>query len=395
MSSPISPDLVDFNTLAVQMLQNSELLARRLRDRLVEEVGGYSLVDPDEVVSELAANFQVVLTSCLPGSPPAPEEALAEAEIRGADRERLGIPLQDVLRGWRIGLELAFDHARTLANGLDLGPELVLDFTRTMLRASDLYTSAIANGHRRAELETAVVSNERQNVLVRQLLLHDGSAADSLEHLTALGLDSCDQLRAFCTDNLDDDTRSAVNRWIQPSHPSGTPAGMASIVGPHIIGFLARTPPNPPGLIALGAQATRAELPESLRQAHRVHNAARAAGWGRGLVTIDDLGIRVAVHDDHDIGDVMLRRYIEPVIRTRSGAAVLETIWHYFNAGQQVDRTAEAMFVHANTVRYRLRRFEELTGTDLRDGWVIASVVWALIRQNPTLRLNSAARKSA
>jgi DNA-binding PucR family transcriptional regulator len=51
-----------------------------------------------------------------------------------------------------------------------------------------------------------------------------------------------------------------------------------------------------------------------------------------------------------------------------------------------VDRTAEAMFVHANTVRYRLRRFEELTATDLRDGWVIANVVWALIRQNPTLR---------
>ncbi|WP_405670007.1 PucR family transcriptional regulator [Streptomyces sp. NBC_01530] len=386
MPSPVSSDLVDFNTLAVRMLQSTDLLARRLRSRLVEEIEGYRLVDPDNVVAELAVNIRVVLTSCLPDAPPPPEEALADAEIRGADRERLGVPLEDVLRGWRIGFELAFDHARTLAHELDLRSEPVLDYTRMLLRAFDLYTSAIATGHRRAELDMAVVSNERQNRLVRQLLLHDGSAADSLKHLKALGLDSYGQWQAFCTENLNDDTRTAVNRWIQPSHPSGTPAGVASVVDQHVIGFLARTPPKPPALIALGAEVTREELPESLRQAQRVHNAARAAGWSRGVVTIDDLGIRVAVHDDRDVSEVMLRRYIDPVTQTRSGAAVLETVWHYFNAGQQVDRTAEAMFVHANTVRYRLRRFEELTATDLRDGWVIANVVWALIRQNPTLR---------
>ena len=53
MPSPVSSDLVDFNTLAVRMLQSTDLLARRLRSRLVEGVEGYRLVDPDNVVCRL------------------------------------------------------------------------------------------------------------------------------------------------------------------------------------------------------------------------------------------------------------------------------------------------------------------------------------------------------
>ena len=45
-----------------------------------------------------------------------------------------------------------------------------------------------------------------------------------------------------------------------------------------------------------------------------------------------------------------------------------------------VERTAERLFVHQNTVRYRLARFEELTGASLRDPKVAFEVWWALER---------------
>lgn len=39
----------------------------------------------------------------------------------------------------------------------------------------------------------------------------------------------------------------------------------------------------------------------------------------------------------------------------------------YFAAGMHVERAAERLFVHPNTLRYRIARFEELTDASLRD----------------------------
>jgi DNA-binding PucR family transcriptional regulator len=47
-------------------------------------------------------------------------------------------------------------------------------------------------------------------------------------------------------------------------------------------------------------------------------------------------------------------------------------------AMMRVEATAKAMFVHANTLRYRLKRFEELTRCDLKDPDRRMEVWWAL-----------------
>jgi hypothetical protein len=45
-----------------------------------------------------------------------------------------------------------------------------------------------------------------------------------------------------------------------------------------------------------------------------------------------------------------------------AGSAVLETLAAYLDHGRSVEATARALYVHANTVRYRLRRVAELVG---------------------------------
>jgi DNA-binding PucR family transcriptional regulator len=42
----------------------------------------------------------------------------------------------------------------------------------------------------------------------------------------------------------------------------------------------------------------------------------------------------------------------------------METLRTYLDSDLDVSRTAEALYVHPNTVRYRLRRISELTGLD-------------------------------
>jgi DNA-binding PucR family transcriptional regulator len=56
----------------------------------------------------------------------------------------------------------------------------------------------------------------------------------------------------------------------------------------------------------------------------------------------------------------------EPLLR--GGSALLDTVTTYLELGNSLEATARMLFVHPNTVRYRLRRASELTGETPGDG---------------------------
>ncbi len=51
-----------------------------------------------------------------------------------------------------------------------------------------------------------------------------------------------------------------------------------------------------------------------------------------------------------------------------SDPVLLATADAFVRSGGAIEATARELFVHANTVRYRLRRIAELCGRDLGDG---------------------------
>jgi DNA-binding PucR family transcriptional regulator len=65
-----------------------------------------------------------------------------------------------------------------------------------------------------------------------------------------------------------------------------------------------------------------------------------------------------------------------------AGGEVLETVQAVLNSGGNLEASARAIFVHPNTVRYRLKRAADLTGlsaTDPRGSWTL-QVALALAR---------------
>jgi DNA-binding PucR family transcriptional regulator len=76
-------------------------------------------------------------------------------------------------------------------------------------------------------------------------------------------------------------------------------------------------------------------------------------------------------------GDGHARRHLVdevylPLLHARG--TLIETIAAYFEHGSSIEATARALFVHPNTVRYRLRQAAELTGfspTDARDAFTL------------------------
>ncbi len=62
-------------------------------------------------------------------------------------------------------------------------------------------------------------------------------------------------------------------------------------------------------------------------------------------------------------------RYMAPLALydQRHGGGLLRTLETYLRRNYSLNETAQELFLHANTVKYRLQKIEELSGVDLRN----------------------------
>ncbi|MGN6129442.1 MAG: PucR family transcriptional regulator [Nocardioidaceae bacterium] len=87
-----------------------------------------------------------------------------------------------------------------------------------------------------------------------------------------------------------------------------------------------------------------------------------APGWPEAPrpVSADDLLPERALSGDGHARRQLVQEVFRPLVE--AGSSTLETIAAYLAQGGSIEATGRALFVHPNTVRYRLRRAAELTG---------------------------------
>lgn len=67
------------------------------------------------------------------------------------------------------------------------------------------------------------------------------------------------------------------------------------------------------------------------------------------------------------------------------GSSLLQTLEEFLRRRGSISSTSEALFVHPNTLRQRLRRIADLTGIDLRqDDWLMVEIAVKLVRLRAT-----------
>ncbi len=72
--------------------------------------------------------------------------------------------------------------------------------------------------------------------------------------------------------------------------------------------------------------------------------------------------------------------------RERS-TSLLPTLAEYLARRGSITATSEALFVHANTLRQRLRRIADLTRIDVkRDDWLMIEIALKLLKLEDALR---------
>ena len=122
-----------------------------------------------------------------------------------------------------------------------------------------------------------------------------------------------------------------------------------------------------PGPVVVGPAV--ADLQAGVRSAAEALSGLRAAaGWPEAPrpVLAGDLLPERALDGDEAARASLIEEVYEPLLR--GGTALLDTVMTYLEQGNSLEATARLLFVHPNTVRYRLRRVTELTGIVPGDG---------------------------
>jgi len=114
------------------------------------------------------------------------------------------------------------------------------------------------------------------------------------------------------------------------------------------------------------------EASVSTREALSAFRAA--AGWPEAPrpVASHDLLPERALSGDGHARRALARDLYDPLLA--AGGGLMETLVTFLDSGLSVEAAARALFVHANTVRYRIRRIHEVTGyspTDPRDAYAL------------------------
>jgi hypothetical protein len=115
------------------------------------------------------------------------------------------------------------------------------------------------------------------------------------------------------------------------------------------------------GPIVVGAAVP--DLQSATRSAQAALAGLRAApAWPDAPrpVSADDLLPERAIDGDPVARDQLVREVYEVLLG--GGPSLLDTVTAYLEQGSSLEATARMLFVHPNTVRYRLRRVAELTG---------------------------------
>jgi hypothetical protein len=361
------------------VLLERERLAERVVERLRSEVPVYGKIAPADLLPGVNANIGRVLAA-VEGTLSLAEEDLGAFADIGRLRATQGIPIEDLLYGLRLGVEETIDELTRVGRASEVPDATLLELVVDTHRISDGAMRAIAQGHREEEIARAGSERDRRTDLVRQLLY--GALGQSAIRVQAevYGLDTERSYHAIRARPSPELPAIDLERRLGIARGAGRPAGLGALLDGDLAGFIDRMPPRDiEAHVGIGPAVPLSHLDESFRLATRALETAIAFGL-RGLHDLQGLGVRAAILTDREVGDELKRRYIDPLAAGDTSMALAETVERYIENGKRIEATARQLFVHANTLRYRLKRFEELTGCDLRDPGCVLEVWWALKR---------------
>ena len=312
----------------------------------------------------------------------------------GRRRAAQGVPLPEVLRAFRTGFialwELLADGARRDGDPAVL--DTLVSTAALIWQLSDDYAIAVTESYRAATADLLVAREQRRSALAEALFTGEpGPEAGPWEVAQLLGLPAEGGFVVVVaeTPGMAEEGLPHVERRLGE-------LGVASawrLSAPLQTGVVSVREHDLDEVVAVLARGVRGRVgispPQpSLRDAPRALRLARMAmtglPTGRAEVAVFDPGPLAALvaldpAEARRIADVVFGAVLELPAEDRT--TLLDTAYAWFDQAGSAERAAAALYCHANTVRYRLRRLHELTGrsfTEPRDVAELSAALHAL-----------------
>ncbi|MFD9330338.1 PucR family transcriptional regulator [Streptomyces sp. NPDC060065] len=380
---------MDLSGVAAALHARLPEFGERMAQRIRSDIDAYtdeSLISFDSLRRSCTANADLVLSHL--SRVDAPD--LSPARETGRIRAEQGMPLADTLHAYRVGFELLWteiiEEARTHP---EVSDAQLVSQSAEIWALFGLYAEAVAATHRETTAELTLQREARRSALVEALFT--GVIADSTlwEAARELGLPERGPYAVVAA--------AAGAPGVEPL--TGIEAALRQAQLPSAWRLL---PDQQIGLVALATSAAENTCLRILRRAKArvgvspgfpsLRDAPQALRFARlALVGLPGTSPGVARFDDNPLAmlvaaapaeaahlvNVVLKPLLDLPVSER--ARLLKTLQHWFAAAGSAADAAQSLYVHPNTVRYRMRRIEELTGRSLTDPRAVADLGAALL----------------
>jgi PucR C-terminal helix-turn-helix domain len=362
----------------VRLEATADVLSRRARDLVREELPTYVNVPPDSLTESAMRNVRRAIAALSAGR--APKAAEFDEAVVARDRADRGVPVEDVLRAYRVSLRVIRDAFLTEASDVGMNPDQVLAATQVLWDVTDAATVQLALIHREMAVERARHDERHRADFLRGLLFGTLDPADIIARSPTYGLPVHHRYwalrgRPASGGGLEDLKRTLERAGARPRRSAligildGDVAGVTSAL-PAMIGTH--------WTIGVGPSTTLQAAEQSFHTASRVLDVAMRFSR-TGCVQLEDLSWRVAVVSEPELGAHFVRKYVEPLAEEKDfGDTLCDTVGIFLASGESIGKTAERLSIHVNTLRYRLSRFEQVTGASLSSADTKVEVRWAL-----------------
>lgn len=329
-----------------------------------------------EILETVRRNVDLFFSVCVDG------EEIGSADLdafkRSArNRAAEGIPLEDMLHGYRLGGRIGWQSMVAVAeegerDGLLLASELLMDYVDTL-------TSAVAQAYLDERQRLVSEEERRSRELIEALASPEPLSARAREDLERSGLGAREEFLPFVQSVAGASAANAA--WAASLRLGGV---IAVTEADRVAGLAAAdakraTLAAPSALIAFGPPTRRHGITAAFTQLRDVIDLATALGRS-GEIELSEFLPELLLHRSPELAAGLVAQVLGPLddYAAKRDTELVETLETFVETRLDRSGSAQALHVHPNTLDYRLKRITELTGLDLGDPDSLARVVLAL-----------------
>lgn len=342
-------------------LEHEEIVVSAV-NRIYKEMPEYAHVERSDLVNTVGEIIDLVLDQIGLGTVP---DWTSSLPLESVVTRRIGqnIGVDSVMRGHRLTLASAQDRFKQCSGEMGLPFDDRLEVLEVFWAMSEKLMTAVARDYRQYSAGEIMHRRSEKNELIMLLLSSEPDTIAIVNRARNLSLDSTSQYRVIVGFDGGMEWMDLVERACSTGDSPAVAGEFDGLLAAIVPASPVR-PSHPNLLFAVGDPRTLSGLPESMTEAIQVRDSLPKGSFGWHDVRSQSW--RLAVPGMPSIERLVQTNFLQPLAdEPDGGAMLLDSVWSFIEAGFSYRKASEALFVHENTLRYRISKFEELTSRSL------------------------------